>query len=260
MRRYDAGMTTRWRLDGRRALVTGGTRGIGRAVVEELLGLGAEVVFAARGAEEVAATAASLGPRATGVVADVTAAAGRARLVAAAGPRLDVLVHNVGANVRAALVDYDDATVEGLIATNLTAALLLGRALHPALAASGAASVVHVASVAGLTGLTTGVPYAVSKAGLIQAARTLALEWAPAGIRVNAVAPWYTRTPLAGPILAQPDRVAKIVARTPLARIAEPEEVAAVVAFLALPAASYVTGQCVAVDGGLTAHGLDWAR
>jgi Tropinone reductase 1 len=104
--------------------------------------------------------------------------------------------------------------------------------------------------------MPTGVAYAAAKAGLAQAARTLALEWAGDGIRVNTVAPWYTRTPLVEPILSQPERLAAILAATPLRRIAEPEEVAAAVAFLALPAASYVTGHCLTVDGGMSIQGL----
>src|SRR5262249_52673053 len=120
------------------------------------------------------------------------------------------------------------------------------------------ASVINVASVAGLTAMLTGVPYAVTKAAMLQATRTLALEWAKDGIRVNAVAPWYTRTPLAAPILERPEAHATIVARTPLGRVAEPPEVARAIAFLAMDASSYVTGQCLVVDGGFTIHGLSW--
>ena len=98
--------------------------------------------------------------------------------------------------------------------------------------------------------------YAAAKAGIAQVARTLALEWARDGIRVNTVAPWYTRTPLVEPVLSRPEVLAAILARTPLGRIAEPHEVAAAVAFLALPAASYITGQCLAVDGGMSIQGL----
>ena len=241
-------MTSTWRLDGRNALVTGGTRGIGRAIVTELEALGARVAVVARGGTDGL----------PGVTADVTSAEDRARIVAFAREwgALHVLVHNAGGNVRGPLVGYDDATIERMIALNLTAPLLLSRDLHPFLRAAGDASVVHVGSVAGHVALPTGVAYGAAKAGLAQAARTLALEWAGDGIRVNTVAPWYTRTPLVEPVLSRPEALAAILARTPLGRIAEPREVAAAVAFLVLPAASYITGQCLAVDGGMTIQGL----
>jgi len=236
-----------WRLDGRRALVTGGTKGIGRAIVDELRGLGADVLAVARTPSDTDAA----------LAADVTTAAGRAAIVAAIGDApLHILVHNAGGNIRGPLTSYDDATIERMIALNLTSPLLLSRDLHPALRAAAGASVIHVGSVAGLVALPTGVAYGSAKAGLAQAARTLALEWAKDQIRVNTVAPWYTRTPLVEPVLARPDALAAILARTPLARIAEPREVATAVAFLALPAASYITGHCLVVDGGMSVQGL----
>ena len=239
--------TTRWQLAGKTALVTGGTRGIGRAVADELRALGASVLAVARHADGADA-----------VAADITTFDGRARIVAAARERgpLHVLVHNAGGNVRGPLVGYDEATIEQLLVLNLIAPLLLSRDLHPLLRDAAGASVIHVGSVAGLVALPTGVAYAAAKAGLAQVTRTLALEWARDAIRVNTVAPWYTRTPLVEPILAQPARLAAILAATPMGRIAEPAEVAAAVAFLALPAASYITGQCLAVDGGMSIQGL----
>jgi Tropinone reductase 1 len=248
---------TPWVLTGKTALVTGGSRGIGRAVAEELQGLGARVLIVARNEATLGEAAGAIG--ATGILADVTTVEGRARIVAAVGGRLDVLVHNAGTNVRGPLVSYDDATIARLIELNLVAPLLLSRDLYPALRAGGAAggaSVVHVGSVAGHVALPTGVAYASAKAGLSQAARTLALEWARDGIRVNTVSPWYTRTPLVEPVLGNPAALGAILARTPLGRIAEPREVATAVAFLALPAASYVTGQDLVVDGGMTIQGL----
>jgi NAD(P)-dependent dehydrogenase (short-subunit alcohol dehydrogenase family) len=237
-----------WRLDGKTALVTGGTRGIGRAVADELAELGAKVIAVARTAEPSFPHEVLFG--------DVTVAADRKRIVERVGGPLHVLVHNAGTNVRGPLVSYDDATIEKLITLNLTAPVLLSRDLHPRLKAAGDAAVIHVRSVAGQLALPTGVAYAAAKAGLAQATRTLALEWAKDGIRVNTVAPWYTRTPLVESVLADATKLAAIVARTPMARIAEPREVATVVAFLAMPAASYVTGQCVSVDGGMSIQGL----
>jgi Tropinone reductase 1 len=188
----------------------------------------------------------------------VTSAADRARIVAHVRERgpLHVLVHNAGGNVRSKLTGYDDATIQRMIELNLTAPLMLSRDLHPELRAAGGASVIHVGSIAGSLALPTGVAFAAAKAGLIQAARTLALEWAADGIRVNTVSPWYTRTPLVEPILSRPEALAAIVARTPMGRIAEPAEIATVVAFLAMPASSYVTGQCISVDGGMSIQGL----
>jgi Tropinone reductase 1 len=255
-----------WQLRGRNALVTGGTRGIGRAIVTQLLELGASVALVARSQDDVDAAirelgsqfGGDLGDRVTGVAGDVTIAADRAKIadhVRARGA-LHALVHNAGGNIRARLVDYDDATIERMIALNLTAPMLLSRDLHPALRAAGNASVIHVGSIAGLVALPTGVAYGAAKAGIAQVARTLALEWARDGIRVNTVAPWYTRTPLVESVLGRPEMLAAILARTPLGRVAEPEEVAAAVVFLALPAASYITGQCLAVDGGMSIQGL----
>jgi Tropinone reductase 1 len=248
-------MDSTWRLDGKTVLVTGGTKGIGLSTVEECLGLGARVRLVARGEGGVRDTVARLAGRGDvqGLAADVATAEGRAAVVAWAGA-VDVLVNNVGTNVRKDLGAYADGEIEAILATNLLATLHLTRALE----VRRGGSVVNVASVAGLTGVRTGVPYAASKAGLIQATKTLALEWASRGVRVNAVAPWYTRTPLVEPVLQRPGALETITKRTPLGRIAEPREVATAIVFLALPAASYITGQCLTVDGGLTVNGLTW--
>jgi len=237
---------TAWRLEGRTALVTGGTRGIGRAVADELAALGAKVIVVARSVDPTC-------PHET-LVADVTT--DRAGIVARIRGPLHVLVHNAGTNVRGPLISYEDSTIERLIHLNLTAPLLLSRDLHPQLKAAGDASVIHVGSVAGHLALPTGVAYASAKAGLAQAARTLALEWARDGIRVNTIAPWYTKTPLVEPVLADPAKLAAIIAATPLARVAEPHEIARPIAFLAMPASSYITGQCLSVDGGMSIQGL----
>ena len=119
-----------------------------------------------------------------------------------------------------------------------------------------AAAVVTIGSTAGLRMVPTGAPYAMSKAALDHLTRYLAVEWAPDGIRVNSVAPWYIRTPLVESVLRDPAYLSRVLQRTPLGRIGEPPEVAAIVAFLCTPAASYITGQTIAVDGGFMAQGL----
>ncbi len=250
-----------WRLDGRRALVTGGSRGIGRAVAGMLADLGAEVVLCARNAEVAEAAAAELrdgGARARAVAADVSVAADRERLVeavTAGDASLHVLVNNAGTNIRRPSVDYRPEEIRQVLGTNLEAVFELTRSLYPALKA-GRGAVVNVASVAGLVHLATGAPYGASKAAIIQLTRNLACEWAADGVRVNAVAPWYIATPLAQQVLADPDYRRAVVQRTPMGRIGEPAEVAAAVAFLCMPASAYITGQCLAVDGGFTVNGF----
>jgi len=250
-----------WTLEGKTALVTGGTRGIGRAIAEELASLGAAVMVVARNREGVDDFEArrGAGPERSGAVADLSTAEGRRAVVdqvRARWSRVDVLVNNVGTNIRKATLDYPEAEYEQLLATNLTSAFELTRLTHPLLRKAGKASVVNVGSVAGSRAVMTGAIYAMTKAALDQLTRYLAVEWGPEGIRVNSVLPWYTRTPLAAPVLEDPARLERILARTPLRRIAEPEEVARAVAFLAMGASSFVTGASLPVDGGFLALGL----
>ncbi len=253
----------RWNLSGKKAVVTGATKGIGLAIAAEFLSLGAEVLIVARNAEEVerqlAAWREEGGLKAHGVAADVATEAGR-RAVHAATTRtlhgLDILVNNVGTNIRKRAVEYDTGEYEKLMATNVASAFELSRLSYEQLKESGGASIVNVSSVAGIVALRTGAIYGMTKAAINHLTMSLAVEWGRDGIRVNAVAPWFTRTPLTQGILGNPEFAAEVVAHTPLGRIAEPEEVAALVAFLCLPAAAYITGQCVAVDGGFTAQGF----
>jgi Tropinone reductase 1 len=252
-------------LAGRRALISGATRGIGRAVATQFLELGADVFVIARDEQRLASSLdgwrkAHPERRVEGFAGDVSVDAQRRAAFADLARKLgglDLLVNNVGTNIRKRAEEYTSDEYRHVIDTNLTSAFEMSRLAFPELAAAPAGSaVVNVVSVAGMTHVRTGAPYGMTKAALIQLTRNLAAEWAPKGIRVNAVAPWYIKTPLAQPVLQDDAYRSAVIARTPLGRIGEPEEVAGAVAFLCMPAASYITGQCLAVDGGFTIYGF----
>jgi Tropinone reductase 1 len=247
-----------WDLKGKRALVTGGSKGIGKAIVNEFLGLGAEVVFTARNTAEVAAVEQEFrhaGFPVHGVAADVALDQDRKKLldwISGQWGFLDVLVNNAGMNIRKRVADYKETEYRQVLEVDLIGAFELCRALQPLLQKGHAASVINISSVAGSFDLFTGAPYGMAKAGLIQLSRHLAVEWARYPIRVNTVSPWFTDTPLVETTLGDPKNSEAILSATPLRRIAQPSEVAAAVAFLAMDKASYITGHNLSVDGGAT--------
>ena len=251
-----------WNLEGKTALITGGTKGIGRATVLEFAKLGAKVIFTARDGAAVTAFQQELGEMgyiASGMQGDVTSEDDQDKLTDFVFQRsgsLDILVNNAGMNIRKEAIMYEVEEYEQVINTNLIAPFELTRKFFSLLKRSGKASVINVASVAALQDVKSGAPYAMAKAGILQQTRSLASEWADKNIRVNAISPWYTETPLVKPIIDQKERYAKIVERTPLNRFAQPEEIASAIAFLAMDKASYITGQNITADGGLSANAL----
>ncbi len=254
----------RWRLDGQLALVTGASAGIGRAIAAELLGLGATVLMAARDEDTLEAVREELeaevpGSEAHGFAADVADAEQRRALldwVEDFGGDLNILVNNAGGNLTRAAIDYGEDEWRDIFELNAFSAFELSRHAHPMLTRHAASSIVNVGSVSGLTHVRTGVAYGMSKAAMHQMTRNLAVEWAEDGVRVNAVAPWYIRTRRTSPKLADADYLDEVLLRTPMGRVGEPQEVAAAVAFLCLPASSYITGECIAVDGGFLRYGF----
>ena len=244
------------RFEGRVAIVTGAGRGIGRSVAERLAADGAWVVIAdlnAPAGEGVAAAIESSGGTATAVQADVTdpvAAERVARGAIDAFGRIDVLVNNAGIlrSTRAADVSPDEWRL--VIDANLTGAFLCAKAAYPALKATGRGRIVNVASMAGrATSTLGGVHYTTAKAGVLGLTRHLAREWAPDGITVNAISPGIVDTPM---VQGSTDaaRMAQVLASIPLGRLAEPAEIAALIAFLASDEAAYITGANVDIHGG----------
>jgi len=234
-------------LEGKTALVTGASRGIGRAIASELAAAGASVVIGYRfGKDEAEALASELGARA--VQADVSSAEEAARLVAEAGD-LDILVNNAGLTRDGLLASMSDEDWRTVIDTNLSSVFYTCRAVCRPMMKKRAGAIVNVSSIVGVHGNWGQTNYAASKAGIIGFTKSLARELGSRNIRANVVAPGYVKTQLTE-VLPE-EATAAMIQNTPLARVAEPQEIAGAVRFLASDDASFITGEVLLVDGGL---------
>lgn len=251
-----------WKLENKRALVTGGSKGIGKATLVEFLELGAEVLFTARNENEVNSLEAELrkdGYKVTGLVADSANPKDVKRIkdwINKNWEVLDILVNNAGINIRKKANEYSEEEFRKVLEINLIAPFEISRALYPFLKDSGKASIINIASSAAIQDVGTGAPYAMSKAGLLQQSRSLAVEWAKDNIRVNSVSPWFTKTPLTEGYLHNEEKMSSILNRTPLNRVAEAKEISSIISFLAMDKSSFITGQNIIADGGMSITAL----
>ncbi len=247
-------------LEGRKALVTGASRGIGRAIAEGLAGAGADVAVTARDAaslHEVVASIEALGRRAVPLSHDVRNVSGSRAVVTQAAEKLgglDILVNNAGYEEVTPSLDLEEDVWDRIVDTNLKGAFFVAQAAARQMEAVGrGGSIINLASLTSYVGVPTAVPYGSSKAGILGMTTALATEWARLGIRVNALAPGYFRTAMTDVFYRDDAWQASMLGKIPLGRFGALGDLTGAVVFLASDASAYITGQCIPVDGGYLA-------
>lgn len=244
------------------AIVTGAGRGIGQALAVGLAEAGADVAILARTKSDLNETAALIektGRKALPIQTDITK---REEVVNAvqqakeAFGKIDILVNNAGMNIRSKALDVTDEEWHTIMETNLHGAFMMAQETAKVMKEQNKGKIINISSVGGGVALRTGVVYASTKAAMIQMTKNLAIEWAQYGINVNAIGPWYFRTPLTEKLLADEAYLNDILSRTPIKRVGELEDLVGPVVFLAGEGANYITGQTLFVDGGMTIYGF----
>jgi NAD(P)-dependent dehydrogenase (short-subunit alcohol dehydrogenase family) len=251
----------KFRLDGRRALVTGGSKGLGRVIAQALAEAGADVVVVSRTLsqcdEAAEAIRAATSRQTWSFAADVTVANEVDRLAkqieSAAGP-IDILINNAGLNIRGPIQSLSETDWDAVLDVNLKAPWLLSRRFAPPMAERGWGRIIQLGSILSAIGIAGRTPYASSKAGVLGLTRVLAMEFAPRGVTVNAICPGVFATDMNRPLMDDPKKYAEFIAKIPVGRWGEPHELAGAAVFLASDAGCYVTGTTLFVDGGWTAQ------
>lgn len=242
-------------LKGRRALVTGASRGLGAAIALGLARAGADLVITARSLaalDEVAGAARALGRQVDCLALDQRDTAAIAPAIAALGG-LDILVNNAGTEEVRPSAEVGEELWDRIVGTNLKGAFFTTQAVAKGMLARGVGSIINLASLTSFVGVPTAVPYGASKSGILGMTRALAAEWAGQGLRVNAIAPGYFRTDLTEVFYRDPDWSGAMLQKIPQRRFGQGQDLVGAVVFLASDASAYVTGQCIAIDGGYLA-------
>jgi NAD(P)-dependent dehydrogenase (short-subunit alcohol dehydrogenase family) len=245
-------------LHGKVAVVTGASKGLGKAVAGALAKAGADLALCARNLDDLQQTKVQIearGVRAEVFQMDVLHLPSIQEAVASileTFDRIDILVNNAGINIRKPVLELQEEEWDQVLNTNLKGYFLVARTVVPHMVKRGEGKVINMASILGTVGLENQAPYASSKGGVIQLTKVMALEWARHHINVNAIGPTYFETPLVAALRNDPERFRFINERTPMGRWGQPEELEGTVIFLASKASDFITGQTIFVDGGWT--------
>jgi len=252
----DHAVTNPFDLTGEVALVTGGGTGLGLAIAESMVAAGARVILLGRREGPISEAAARLGERASYLVEDVTKLGSNSNLAERASEKfgpISILVNNAGVHLKKPAMETSDEEFQRVLATHVLGSHAAMRALVPGMLERGRGSVLFIASMASLFGFTQVVAYSAAKSAMLGMVRSLATELSPRGVRVNAIAPgWIDSVMMRQALAGDPRRSEKILSRTPMQRFGKPEEIGPVAVFLSSPAAAFITGVCLPVDGGVS--------